>query len=208
MIEPFLIYLKIRRGQNQISMKQTGFTLIELMIAMGLSLLVIAPVVSLFVSLGRSYTTQEVTAEVQQNVRSGLDFMLHDLRMAGLDPLGSADAGIEVADIVKIRVTSDRNLNGTIDESDDESVAYSYDSANNRLNQILYEDGANEDIRVLMEDVTDLTFAYLDVNSATTTTLADICSIEIVMTVQGSAGRDQTITRTYTTRVLCRNMAL
>jgi len=189
-------------------MKQTGFTLIELMIAMCLSLLVIAPVVSLFVHLGRSYTTQEAAAGVQQDVRAAIDFMLHDLRMAGLDPLGSADTGIEIADILKIRVTSDRNLNGTIDEADDESVTYSYDSGNNRLNQILYEDSGNEDIRILMEDVTDLTFAYLDVNSAATATLADIRSIEIVMTVQGSAGRDQTITRTYTTRVACRNMAL
>ncbi len=207
MIQSFLIYFKKMRA-HPLSMKETGFTLIELMIAMCLSLLVIASIVSLFASLGRSYTTQKTAAGLQQNVRAGIDFMLHDLRMAGLDPLGSADTGIEIADISKIRVTSDRNLNGTIDESDDESVAYSYDSGNNRLNQILYEDSGSEDIRILMEDVTDLTFAYLDVNSAATATLADIRSIEVVMTVQGSAGRDQTITRTYTTRVACRNMAL
>lgn len=207
MTKLFLIYYNKKR-EHTVGMAQTGFTLIELLIAMCLSLLVIAPVVSLFVSLGRSYTTQETAAGVQQDVRAVIDFMLHDLRMAGLDPLGSADTGIEIADILKIRVTSDRNLNGTIDESDDESVAYSYDSGNNRLNQILYEDSGSEDIRILMEDVTDLTFAYLDVNSAATATLADIRSIEIVMTVQGSAGRDQTITRTFTTRVACRNIAL
>jgi len=208
MIRSFLICLKKKRTQNQVSMNKTGLTLIELMIAMCLSLLVIAPIVSLFVSLGRSYTSQETAAGVQQDVRAVVDFMLHDLRMAGLDPLGSADTGIEIADISKIRVTSDRNLNGTIDESDDESVSYSYDSGNNRLNQILYEDSGSEDIRILMEDVTEMTFAYLDVDSTSTATLADIRSVEIVMTVQGSAGRDQTITRTYTTRVACRNMAL
>jgi len=207
MIQPFLIYFKKKR-QHPVSLEPKGFTLIELIIAMCLSLLVMAPVVSLFVSLGRSYTTQETAVEAQQDVRAVIDFMLHDLQMAGLDPLESADTGIEIADISKIRVTSDRNLNGILDESDDESVAYSYDSVNNRLNQILYEDSGNEDIRILMEDVTDLTFAYLDVNSAATATLADIRSIEIVMTVEGSAGRDQTIARTYTTRVSCRNMAL
>lgn len=207
MIQSFLIYFKKMRA-HPLRMKETGFTLIELMIAMCLSLLVMAPVVSLFVSLGRSYTTQEAAVEAQQDVRAALDFMLHDLRMAGLDPLGSAGTGIEVANVSKIRVTSDRNLNGFLDESDDESVAYSYDSGNNRLSQILYEGSGSEDIRILMEDVTDLTFAYLDVNSATTATLADIRSIEIVMTVEGPAGRDQTIARTYTTRVACRNLAL
>ncbi len=207
MIQSFLIYFKKMRA-HPLRMKETGFTLIELMIAMCLSLLVMAPVVSLFASLGRSYTTQEAAVEAQQDVRAAIDFMLHDLRMAGLDPLGSAGTGIEIANVSKIRVTSDRNLNGFLDESDDESVAYSYDSGNNRLNQILYEGSGSEDIRILMEDVTDLTFAYLDVNSATTATLADIRSIEIVMTVQGPAGRDQTIARTYTTRVACRNMAL
>ncbi len=207
MIQSFLIYFKKMRA-HPLRMKETGFTLIELMIAMCLSLLVMAPVVSLFASLGRSYTTQEAAAEAQQDVRAALDFMLHDLRMAGLDPLGSAGTGIEIANVSKIRVTSDRNLNGFLDESDDEIVTYSYDSGNNRLDQILYEGSGSEDIRILMEDVTDLTFAYLDVNSATTATLADIRSIEIVMTVQGPAGRDQTIARTYTTRVACRNMAL
>lgn len=207
MIQSFLIYFKKMRA-HPLRMKETGFTLIELMIAMCLSLLVMAPVVSLFASLGRSYTTQEAAVEAQQDVRAAIDFMLHDLRMAGLDPLGSAGTGIEIANVSKIRVTSDRNLNGFLDESDDEIVTYSYDSGNNRLNQILYEGSGSEDIRILMEDVTDLTFAYLDVNSATTATLADIRSIEIVMTVQGPAGRDQTIARTYTTRVACRNMAL
>ena len=207
MIQSFLIYFKKMRA-HPLRMKETGFTLIELMIAMCLSLLVMAPVVSLFASLGRSYTTQEAAVEAQQDVRAAIDFMLHDLRMAGLDPLGSAGTGIEIANVSKIRVTSDRNLNGFLDESDDEIVTYSYDSGNNRLDQILYEGSGSEDIRILMEDVTDLTFAYLDVNSATTATLADIRSIEIVMTVQGPAGRDQTIARTYTTRVACRNMAL
>ena len=55
MIHPFLIYFKKKR-QHPVSLEPKGFTLIELIIAMCLSLLVMAPVVSLFVSLGRSYT--------------------------------------------------------------------------------------------------------------------------------------------------------
>ena len=187
---------------------QTGFTLIEIAVAMCLTLLVLAPVVGLFVSLSRSYTTQEKTVELQQTVRAGMDFMLHDLRLAGLDPLGSANAGVEIAQTSKIRITSDRNLNGSIDESDDESVTYLYDAAANRIDQILYEGSDSEESRNLADHVAALVFAYRDVNGAVTTTPADIRSIEITMAIEDSAGREQAVRRTYTTRVACRNMAL
>ena len=119
-----------------------GFTLIELMMAMLIAAIALGAVYSVFASTHRSSTKNLVSAEVAQNLRTSIDYMEQDIRLAGLDRWGSADAAIEVATATDLRFTSDRDmdgsisdsdLNGIIEESDLERNTYSYDAANNNL---------------------------------------------------------------------------
>ncbi|MCY0965536.1 PilW family protein [Parathalassolituus penaei] len=63
--------------------KQSGFSMIELMISMVISLVLIAGVVSVFQSNKRTYITGDALAEIQENVRIAYDYIAREVRMAG-----------------------------------------------------------------------------------------------------------------------------
>jgi Tfp pilus assembly protein PilW len=50
-----------------------------------------------FNTFNRSYANENVKAGVQQKSRIGIDLMARDIRLAGLDPLGSASGGFNPA---------------------------------------------------------------------------------------------------------------
>ena len=62
-----------------------GFTLIELMIALGLGLLIVAAGFSIFLSGQRSAVVQSGMGELQQNANFGLSILAHDIRHANLN---------------------------------------------------------------------------------------------------------------------------
>ncbi|CAK8720726.1 MAG: type IV pilus assembly protein PilW [Candidatus Electronema aureum] len=68
--------------------KKNGFTLIEIMVSMAISSMVIGGIYGVYTIQQRSYTVQEQVTEMQQKLRSVLDFMNRDIRMAGYDPGG------------------------------------------------------------------------------------------------------------------------
>ncbi|MGD8388858.1 MAG: prepilin-type N-terminal cleavage/methylation domain-containing protein, partial [Desulfobacteraceae bacterium] len=74
------------KGQGRRKRQEAGFTLMELLVAVTLSLIAMAAIYSAYVTQQRAYeTTQDVTA-IQQNLRAGMYFLEKDLRMAGSDP--------------------------------------------------------------------------------------------------------------------------
>ena len=189
-----------------------GFSLIELMIAMVIATLMLSAVYAVYASLTRSYTTQNVSAEVQQNVRAAIDFMAEDLMMAGLDPDAVADAKFENATATNIRFTLDRNLNGTIDDTDEERVTYSYNGS--ALRQCIYEGTPSANWETIVDNVTGFSLTYLDSSNSTiaspvsATDLSRIRSVVIQITVREPAGRDDLVERTYTTKIRCRNIGI
>jgi type IV pilus assembly protein PilW len=60
-----------------------GFSLLELMVAMAISLMLLMGVVALFVSSRASYETTERLSRIQENGRYALDQMMSDIRYAG-----------------------------------------------------------------------------------------------------------------------------
>ena len=60
----------------------------------------------------------------------------------------------------------------------------------------------------LFDNVTDLKFTYLDVFDQPAANPAAIKTVVISMTVTEPAGRRQSLSRTYSTRVICRNLGL
>jgi len=195
-----------------------GFSLNELLVAMVIMSVVSSAIYGVFSISGRSYTTQSVTADVQQSVRSAMELMLQDIRVAGLDPTASGNFGIELAEAEKLRFSSDsidtglNDFNGILDDTNSERITYVRQST--RLNQILYETTDSESSAPLISDVQNLKFTYFDADGndlgspVPAAQLSDIRTINVSITVEEPAGRNGPVRRTLTNGVKCRNMGL
>ena len=62
--------------------KDSGFSLVELMIALVISLILTAGVIQVYLSSKSAYSTNQALASVQENGRFGLNFLTRDIRMA------------------------------------------------------------------------------------------------------------------------------
>jgi len=197
-----------------------GFTLVELMIAMALSILALGTIYGVFASVQKSSTSNEVNARVMQTVRTCVGIMESDIRMAGLDRFGTAAAGIEVATPTTLRFTADRNMDGVINnadlsdglkEEDLERITYFYDAPSNRLRQCLSE-GTTDSWETVAENVISFVFQFFDAtNNIIAFPIVDtslIREVAISITVQQPAGIAGELSRTFSKKILCRNLAM
>jgi type IV pilus assembly protein PilW len=181
-----------------------GFSMVEMLMVLAIMSIAFGTIYKSFEHLNRSSTTENVKAGVQQSVRIAVDFMVQDIRLAGLNPLGTPNIGIQA--IVgppdsSIRFTMDANFDGDDDDTF-EDITYAFNSANGALIQT----NPPLDPEVLIDNVTKLNFTYLDTDDQTTSDLNEIRSVIIELEMERPAGRDEEVSRTYTTRVRCRNL--
>ena len=181
-----------------------GFTVTELVLALAIMMMVMASIVSLLISLNRVYVAQNVIAGVQQVTRAGINIMTRNIRLAGLNPLKINRIGILEASVNKIRFQLDTNGSGTIEAGQDEDSAFLLNGNHQLIRQ---KDGNSRSNKSLVDHVSDLTFKYLDSNNEETSILDEIHTVEISLTVREPAGKDKFISRTYSTRVICRNLS-
>lgn len=76
---------------------QSGLTLVELMIAMLLGLVILAGVLTVFISNSSTYRTNEAVARIQESGRFAFELMARDIREAGGMPCG---ADLPVANVL------------------------------------------------------------------------------------------------------------
>jgi type IV pilus assembly protein PilW len=177
-----------------------GFTLVELLVAMVVSLLALGAIYSTFLSQFKSYQIQEEVAAMQQNIRAAMYHMQREIRMAGYDPTGNSGSAIMIANVAELQFTIDKNGDGDF-------TGISPAPANDPNEQIRYaltndadEDGIADGspchlgrqtwsggLQTVAENIDALNFVYLDANGNTTTTLDDIRSVEI--TIVARTGR-------------------
>jgi len=209
-------------GQKAIHLySKAGFSLVELILAMGISTFILIAIYSVFSITSKNFTTQNATANAQQSLRTAIGLMARDIRVAGLDPIDSDNFGVEHAASNKIRVTADSidgtgEFNGTVDETNFESIAYEFQG--NQIVQTLYEDTASENPALLISNIDNVQFRYFDGDNSDlmdyglsppqvpADELVDIRTVEIQITVAQPAGIDEPVSRTLTRRVECRNM--
>ena len=196
----------IRYGEDGMRLDKKGFSLIEVMVAIAIMSILSIAMMKTYTGFTRVYTTQEVVAGVQQDLRASLNIMTQDIRMAGFDPTDSDNFGVEVATATNIRITSDTDMDGAVNDSGFERITYNFDAGTNQLQQILYETTGSESTQPVVDNVTNVTFTYLDEDNNITATLADIRTVTISMTIDEPAGRGGTVSRTLPTRVQCRNL--
>lgn len=67
---------------------QRGLSLVELLVALVISLFLIAGVIQLFIGSKQTYRFHDALSRVQENGRFALEAMARDIRMAGYQPVG------------------------------------------------------------------------------------------------------------------------
>lgn len=177
-----------------------GFTLVEMLVALLIISIISGAAYSMFMSLSRSYTTQSVASAVQQRVRAAIDYMIRDIRIAGLDPLQTGGFGVVSATSTVFRLTADKNMDGNTNDAA-EDVTYSVAGGNLQLTD-------DQGTETLSRYVTDFSFTYFDQDGVVTTNISDIRSVEIIMSVREPSGGGKWVSRTFTTRVRVRNLGL
>jgi len=108
--------------------KQAGFTMVELMVAMLISLFLMAGVIGIFISNKQVYRISEASSRVQENGRFAFSFLKQDVRMAGYMGCVGANSGITINNNVDTTKVASANLNYAISGYDgtDSVVGYSY----------------------------------------------------------------------------------
>ncbi len=153
-----------------------GYSLIELLVAMAITLVVMAGVYKVYVTQQDSYLLQEQVAEMQQNARIAKYVLMKDIRMAGYNPTRTLNVGNFVTSFVarlpgddlgdgdpdrtstgsnSIAFTLDDNGNGVLDANFDEQIAFRV--AGNNLQRF---DVDNNAWLTVVENIEALGFAY------------------------------------------------
>lgn len=68
---------------------ECGFSLVELVIGLAITLIILVVVIKMFTIQRITYTSQEQAADLQQNIRSSMDAISRELRMAGYMVVGT-----------------------------------------------------------------------------------------------------------------------
>lgn len=156
---------------------EAGFTLAELLVTLTLAGIVGFGMLNLFVVQNQVFTRQNEGILVTQNARAGFDMMVREMRNAGFDPRGVADAAVTHWHADTFGWTTDLNGDGDVDDEDEE-VAYFFRADPGLL--IRLEGAVEEEIA---EGITNLSFTYFSDEGATVATTVDgIEQVGIAMT--------------------------
>ncbi|BCL61002.1 hypothetical protein DGMP_16950 [Desulfomarina profundi] len=185
----------------------SGFTLVELMIALLVSSIVAGAIYFVYTGQQNIYTRQEVVVDMQQNLRAGLYLVGQELRMAGYDPSGNAGAGIVTATSNTINFTQDITDNaGTATDGDgdiadaNENVTLAFNAATLQLTR-----NTGGGAQPFVDNVDFIEFAYTLEDGTVTlapnpSTLDQIRTVQISMLVRTATPEVNYLnTLTYTT---------
>jgi prepilin-type N-terminal cleavage/methylation domain-containing protein len=152
-----------------------GVSLIELLVALVISAIIIAGIYRVFIAQTRAYAVQDQVVEVQQNVRSAMDLMLRDIRMAGYRsninpvtlaaPIFPGDNSLTVrTDAIRIEYQRNVDCNGSPSINPRRHTVVYYRDANAQLMRELYVDGnpcpTNPFPEPILQNVNALNFTY------------------------------------------------
>lgn len=187
--------------------KDSGFTLVELLVTIAVSGLLLTAVSQLFITSNKTYTVQEQVLRIQQEVRSGLDRFARDVRMAGYDPTDSAsNAGFTIANSTNLRMQYDFNENGTCDIDRE----YQYSVGDGELE---VQRGGSGGFQTLVKNVNSMNFQYTladgtTTNNPTNTDKIRLVSINICCQISGGYSNTYDNSYCFNNIITCRNMGM
>jgi prepilin-type N-terminal cleavage/methylation domain-containing protein len=142
-------------------MDQKGITLIELLISLCIAAIVIAGGYQVFITQAKTYELQEAVADAQNAVRSGMQIMIDDLRMAGYDKEGNG-SNVPVGTWNPVPVHEKSKIRVEWERDNDTIKAVQYFFADGKLQRDIYLNGllSEDSPELVLDDVTGLTFTY------------------------------------------------
>jgi len=133
--------------------------------AMVTGMIVLAGIYAAFNSQQKIHTKESQVVDAEQNVRGAAHFMVREIRLAGMDQTGNANARFRIAGPHSIRFTLDRNDDEDVLDTD-EDITYGFSAAADTDGDGYADSGAAPIARVttgedrLAEDIHALGFAY------------------------------------------------
>lgn len=182
---------------SKMPLRDKGFTLLELIIYVGLAGLTTTCLYEIFLTTINLYNRHEIFVNTTQELRAAISLLTSEIRMAGCDPTGSGNLGFinEEDSSGKDRYDTDEDsINFTSD------IIYPYDGfalgANEKVNYYLYPSntglkklgrrtGAARSAQPVAENIVDLSFSYFNANNENITSnpdLKEIGSVQIRIT--------------------------
>lgn len=196
---------------------KAGFSLIELLIAISIVGIILIALSATFERSGRLYTTQNVSAALQEEVRAAVEIMAREIRMAGYDPFKTGEFEIKTASATHLMFTLDLNEDGVVNNTgfpNCERLSFRYSiNPNAELQIICGESTGAQDVQTLIggvnsdTSVTGMEFAFMDNQNNVTSFVQDIRGVVITLTAEAPAGRRGMIEKSYSTWVEFRNAA-
>jgi type IV pilus assembly protein PilW len=164
-----------------------GYTLIEMVMALGLGLLTIIAVYSLYVQELKAQSVRENVLDMHQQARVVVDLVSREILMAGYDPRGvNRDTDLTndfdgiTYDPGKLSIKADLNGNGIAIDAN-ESIVFVYDAMAHMLRR--NTGGGNQPFG---EDIEVFTVDYLDQAGKPTTNSKAIRQVGITVTARTS----------------------
>lgn len=143
--------------------KEAGFSLLELLIAMTVTLAVMVAASTLLASSLRTRARENLRSDALAAAQRALSIMSREISNSGY---GLTDNGIVVADSAADSIRVRANLNNDADVDDvDEDVRFILQTANSEI--VRYDDATAASARsVLAKNISSLTIKYLDTAGA------------------------------------------
>jgi type II secretory pathway pseudopilin PulG len=167
--------------------KEAGFSLLELLIAMTVTLAVMVAASTLLASSLRTRARENLRSDALAAAQRALSIMSREISNSGY---GLTDNGIVVADSAADSIRVRANLNNDADVDDvDEDVRFILQTANSEI--VRYDDATAASARsVLARNISSLTIKYLD-TAGTEVGIASAERVSIEVLVNLPAGPEE-----------------
>lgn len=167
--------------------RDAGYTLVEVVLALGLSLFTLSLLYTIYVREIHAQQVRENILDAQQRARVVVDLISRELLMAGYDPAGVNHDANPANDFFGVKVgpngleiQSDLNGNGLLSEAN-ETILFSYDSSAHILRR--NTGGGNQP---LAEDIELFQVRLLDKAGAQTNLPTEVRAVELIVTARTS----------------------
>jgi len=203
--------------------RNSGFTLVELLVVMAIVGVILGGLYSVFQTSSRTYVVQDRAVAMQQDARFGVDYLADLIRVAGYDPRGKGgnrfgfqvtqdwdSRGPQSCDGKNIAFTADDNQDGLLDTNDSERVAFRLTGG--ELQRYRNGSGWETIIRGVDDGGSSFAYVYGDGSRDSTPSPDNVRQIRAVQIVLRMRAPElygaQILEKRYTTLVKCRNLGL
>jgi type IV pilus assembly protein PilW len=218
-------FWSVKRVKKMKRLNRKGVTLIELLIALVICGMVAAGIYQVFIAQSKTYTVQDQVTEVQQSVRSAMEILLRDLRMAGYDndnPLSTITINSPIANLSDSAITVNYEYyDKTLAQYQKHTVVYWRDGGSSSLIRQLTVNDVATPQETLLDNVENLNFTYgVDVNEdgalenwvpAGSIGISKVVAVRVTLTarpVQINPDLQKISPRTLVSSVTLRNLCL